>query len=369
MKNRLGFIALVMGLIALAAIVAFLHSKLSEIDISRPDAPRSAPRPLAEEVLIEQDQQQDPDISQETSIPDLVKTAEETISPRKAELSTHEVSPDDSSATDDVREEIPAARGKLPQIPVIRQTPPVVIPASPQPAAGLAASAVIIKTSGPVNVTRNGRRMPVQSGFELEQNDRIATATGSRARIRFNDGTVLSLGENTEISIDEYVYAPDNPEECSLGFRFMRGMGRMITGAITRIRPESLNVRTQMATIGIRGCDVAVHTSSDRVDVYIIDLPPGHEVDVQATVDGRPVMNMLTGDELVVPAGRRDQRTVQESLRIVSVVRGAGMTSRPMTGRDMQQIESQIEPLQPARYLFFPTADGAVLELLPEKPE
>ncbi len=367
MRSKFGFIALVLCLFALVTIVIVLHSQLSEIEISEPAAPAATPKPLVEEMLIEPDEIPDTQIQTELVIPDLVKTAEEAVlrPPAPDKDPPEEV-------TDDVPEELDEAAEKrpspappakqhktrtLPSIPVFTNTPPSVIPAVPQPLDDLSVSAVIIQTSGRVNITRNGRRMPGQSGFELEEGDAISTDRNSRARVRFSDGTVLGIGENTEIKIDEYIYTPDMAENCSISLRFIRGMGRLVTGAITRMRPEGLRVSTQMATIGVRGCNIAVSSSADRVDIYIIDLPPGHEIDVNATVDGRPVINMLTGDELVVPDNRKDQQTVTESLRIVSVIRGAGMTSRPMTGRDLQYIEGQIVTLQPTRYQLFPTAD------------
>lgn len=373
MRNRLGFIALALGAITMAVMVAVLHSILGGINLSEPaPAPAPGPRPLIEQVFSEPEPQHEPGIIEETHIPDLVRTAEAAIPLQETEsIIPHAVKTE--TAETDIIESTTVPPRQFPQIPDIRQTPPRVIPPSPQPEREFSASAIVIQFSGRVMLTRNGRFMPVRQGFELEQGDRISTASGSRVKIRFNDGTALNLGENTEISIDEYIFTPDTPEQCTLTFRFMRGMGRMITGAITRIRPESLNVRTQMATIGMRGCDVAVSTMAHRVDVYVVDLPRDHAVEIGSTSDGRALYDMQTGEELIVPEYRRDQRVVTNSFTMVSVIRGEGMTARPMRGTDMQHINAgMLIHFEPGtEHTAFPTGSGLIVELRPEieKPE
>jgi len=69
-------------------------------------------------------------------------------------------------------------------------------------AAGLVGQTV--KALGDVRITREGSQISAGSGTALELGDVIKTGPGARLRIRFTDGSILTLGENTTLSIDLY---------------------------------------------------------------------------------------------------------------------------------------------------------------------
>src|SRR4051794_35549006 len=72
-------------------------------------------------------------------------------------------------------------------------------------AAGFAGQAV--KTLGDVRATRDGADLSVGPGTALQLGDVIKTGAGARLRLRFVDGSILTLGENTTLSID--IFAVD----------------------------------------------------------------------------------------------------------------------------------------------------------------
>ncbi|HVT50717.1 MAG TPA: FecR family protein [Dongiaceae bacterium] len=67
-------------------------------------------------------------------------------------------------------------------------------------AAGFVGQAV--KTLGDVRLTRDGADMTVGPGTALQLGDVIKTGPGARLRLRFVDGSILTLGESTTMSID-----------------------------------------------------------------------------------------------------------------------------------------------------------------------
>jgi len=109
------------------------------------------------------------------------------------------------------------------------------------------------KTSkGSVFVVRDGRQMPVAVGDRLFQNDTIRTGASSSVGIIFEDNTILSLGPDSEIVIDQYVFAPEKGL-FSMIARMVRGTASYLSGIIGHQSPESVKFRTPEATIGIRG--------------------------------------------------------------------------------------------------------------------
>lgn len=92
--------------------------------------------------------------------------------------------------------------------------------------------------------------------------DTIETNTGSRLQIVFADKTILTLGPNSLIVIDQYIYTPQK-RTSELLFTTSRGVFRMISGNISRFFPDRVKIKTPAATIGIRGCFLAWSAKED----------------------------------------------------------------------------------------------------------
>lgn len=118
--------------------------------------------------------------------------------------------------------------------------------------------------------------------------DVITTGAGARLQIMLNDDSLLSLGENSELVLDEYTYDPARRDNNSLGMRIVRGITRVVTGRITEINPDRFKVKTSRATIGIRGCELGFDVRPDYDQIMIIRVPARHRIIVHNDVPGRP---------------------------------------------------------------------------------
>ena len=121
-------------------------------------------------------------------------------------------------------------------------------------------------------------------------NDKLVTDEKSKIQVIFDDDTVISQGEKAEITIDEYVYdaKSNNKEDVNCSVNAAKGVFRVVTGKITKMNPDRFKVKTKMATIGIRGCEVGVKVKNKGADVYVIGLHGTEKVvvDVPATPQG-----------------------------------------------------------------------------------
>lgn len=115
--------------------------------------------------------------------------------------------------------------------------------------AGVAAAVV-----GDVTVAGPSRAKPmaVQSGSELVLDDRLRTARASRAQALLLDETTLTLGPESEVVIDRFVFDPDGGTG-EMSARFLKGAMRFVSGRIGRLAPTRVSVRTPVGTLGIRG--------------------------------------------------------------------------------------------------------------------
>lgn len=104
----------------------------------------------------------------------------------------------------------------------------------------------------------DGRSRALAKGAEIFPGDTIQTQDEGRAQLRFTDGGQISLQPRSEFRIENYRFAgqPDGSE--SAVFNLIRGGLRTITGLVGSRDRKSYQLRTQVATIGIRGTQFSV---------------------------------------------------------------------------------------------------------------
>ena len=92
----------------------------------------------------------------------------------------------------------------------------------------------------------------VAGGAEIFLGDRIVTGPGGGLQILLLDGTTFSVGPNSSMVIDEFVYNPATGTG-KLTASLTRGTLRVISGRLARQEQEAIRVRLPMATVGVRG--------------------------------------------------------------------------------------------------------------------
>lgn len=123
------------------------------------------------------------------------------------------------------------------------------------PTATLAADDIVgsIKTvEGSALVVRNGSQLEARPGIRLLRSDLLRTGEDGRIGVIFRDDTLLSLGGNTEVTIEEFVFAPGE-DRLGMVLRMARGIATFVSGKIAKLKPEAVRVETPVGTVGVRG--------------------------------------------------------------------------------------------------------------------
>jgi hypothetical protein len=107
--------------------------------------------------------------------------------------------------------------------------------------------------SGDVKVDRNTKLLNATVGFILEQKDTVKTSDNAKAQIVFEDGTVISIGKNAILNINEFINDTTNPKNSKVDVKFAEGAFKTITGGIGKVAPDRFKLQTKSASIGIRG--------------------------------------------------------------------------------------------------------------------
>lgn len=126
---------------------------------------------------------------------------------------------------------------------------------------------VAASVQGTVRVTGKNRGI-VKSGMEVFLNDRVITGNNGSLQVLLLDETVFTLGPNSDMVLDEFVYDPGTASG-KVSAKIVKGVFRFITGKIATKNPSNMNVKIQAGNIGIRGTIVAGRTGPDGSTVIL----------------------------------------------------------------------------------------------------
>lgn len=128
---------------------------------------------------------------------------------------------------------------------------------------------------------------PLKPGTSIYLNDRIHTGATGRVKMKFEDGTVFTLGSNADLVIDDFVYTPKR-KGSRFGVQILSGAFTFLSGQIASLDAENFNVRTPLATIGIRGTHGLAIVEEDLTGCIVLlpDPRPGKEDSAMIVTSG-----------------------------------------------------------------------------------
>ena len=92
----------------------------------------------------------------------------------------------------------------------------------------------------------------MSSGKEVYLRDAVTTDAQGRMQVMLLDETVFTIGPNSSLVLDEFVYDP-NTGAGKMTARVTKGVFRFVTGKIARETPSNMRVKLPVGVIGIRG--------------------------------------------------------------------------------------------------------------------
>ena len=111
------------------------------------------------------------------------------------------------------------------------------------------------------------------TGSKIYFGDTIIVSEQSNAQILLLDETALTIGEKSELTIDDFVYDPQT-KVGKIVSNIKVGTVRVITGEISKQNPDNLEVNIPTGSVGARGTEFTVVTESDKKSTVVL-LGPG----------------------------------------------------------------------------------------------
>src|SRR5262245_19472011 len=113
------------------------------------------------------------------------------------------------------------------------------------------AGAALSATIGMVTKIENQAQVGAQTaivGTLVHMNDELRSGPKSRLEVTFRDKTTLTLGENAKVTIDRYVFNPDESTG-ELGLKTGVAAFRLATGRMSEMGKKKINVSAPAAAM------------------------------------------------------------------------------------------------------------------------
>lgn len=115
----------------------------------------------------------------------------------------------------------------------------------------------VLLAGGNAVAIRGNQTVTLARDSIIHEKDLLRTGPGGTLQVRFSDESLLSLRENSELSVDSYRFAGREDGNELAVFRLVKGGLRTITGLIGRSNHRNYQMKSVTSTIGIRGTDYA----------------------------------------------------------------------------------------------------------------
>lgn len=203
-------------------------------------------------------------------------------------------------------------------------------------------------------------------GADMIADERVATGARGQAQLLFLDGTALTVGPNSEVVLDTFVYDPQTGNG-ELAFSATKGVLRLVGGSLSKRAP--VTIRTPTATIGVRGGIALVRIGEEGVSATLLF---GEQMTV--TSDGVTRTATRPGFRIDAPAGDPPEPPApieqQQIERTLTQLEGGGDQDggldEPLTDEDVVQSQiaeqNSVQGTPPANGVVPPNPGGGTGE-------
>ncbi len=116
--------------------------------------------------------------------------------------------------------------------------------------------------SGQVEILRpENECLKAEAGTRVYPNDRIQSAKDSSASLILQDDTIICLGPDSAMNMDEFVFDP-SVYQYSMTTRLIKGTFLFLSGVIAKLAPDHVKIETPDGTIGVRGTRFLVEVTN-----------------------------------------------------------------------------------------------------------
>lgn len=129
----------------------------------------------------------------------------------------------------------------------------------------------VASTEGTAEIGRGGEWLAAAVGSPVQANDLLRTGTPGHMRIVFEDDTVLTLGDASELSVSDHVFSPEGGSRSLIDL--LGGTVNAVVSDYYRKPNSTYEVKTKTATAGVRGTEFVVSYAAGQeiTEIFVVD--------------------------------------------------------------------------------------------------
>lgn len=130
-------------------------------------------------------------------------------------------------------------------------------------------SGIVAATAGLVRVVSEDIGRIAETGQKIYLNDVVETGDGGKMQIMLMDRTTMTIGPNTSLVIDEFVFDPG--VERTLSATVLKGTFKLASPTLFNQGAESREIKLPNAVVAIRGTELIGSISDDIQNVVLLN--------------------------------------------------------------------------------------------------
>jgi|JI9StandDraft_2_1071091.scaffolds.fasta_scaffold261114_1 hypothetical protein len=164
--------------------------------------------------------------------------------------------------------------------------------------AAIVAVGSVAKVKGTASLLRDGQQSILQGGEEIAAGDVVTTLADSRLRLALKDGSQLTLGELTKVTVTQFDFAQETLAR-EAAFDLTSGLLEAITAKVAT--GSSFVIRTSNAVAATRATEWIVEAKKAETSVFVLE----GKVDVAASALGFRSLPSIDQDKaMLLSAGQ-----------------------------------------------------------------
>lgn len=125
-------------------------------------------------------------------------------------------------------------------------------PAFAAPPAGFVKS-----VTGEASIESGSKTVAAQPGTPVALGDVVRTGANGSLGLTLRDNTLLSFGPSTTFTLEDFLFSPAQGD-LRLSGAIATGTMLYVSGAIAKLKPDAVQLKTPTGVIGVRGTRFAV---------------------------------------------------------------------------------------------------------------
>jgi hypothetical protein len=204
--------------------------------------------------------------------------------------------------------------------------------------------AKVLSLSGRATATPpNNKKRKLEENSPLYIGDKINTGRWSKIEIQFKDKSQIDLGPRACLTIDKFLFK-ENDKSSHNETSITTGTFRVIGGAISKVAPDNMKVKTASATIGIRGTIGLGKCNSKQTTAIFIEGKAISASNSQGTV----ILTKNYGHGCVTEKGKAPGATriftpkeINAIFQVINISRNSDAAGRPVKAGNRHSKQSR----------------------------